>query len=59
MVIWKDIPKVLVRIKSILTCGDIPVARFNETTKKFEEVVNNRGRAYAARKRLAYRKAVK
>jgi len=69
MIIWKDIP---VRIKHkaihvrkiggrlrrsfIHDYGDIPVARFNSRTKKFEEVVNHRGRAYAARKRMKYRK---
>jgi hypothetical protein len=36
--------------------GDLPCARFNEETKMFEPVDNNRGRAYAARRRLAYRK---
>ena len=35
--------------------GDIPVGRVNEVTGKFEPVVNNRGRAYAARKRASYR----
>jgi len=36
--------------------GDIPVARSNPDTGLWEQVVNNRGRAYAARKRLKYRK---
>ena len=36
--------------------GDIPVGSFNEITGKFEPAVNNRGRAYAARKRAAYRR---
>lgn len=68
MVIWKDIP-VLFKDK-ILHCkkiggklyksfivdyGDIPIARYNEKTKKWEEVANNRGKAYAARKRQKYR----
>lgn len=36
--------------------GDVPVIRWNEVTDKIEPVVNLRGRAYAARKRFAYRK---
>ena len=69
MVIWKDIAvnirEKCVHIKKIggrvynsfvNTFGDLPVANFNEVTNKWEEVVNNRGRAYAARKRLSYRK---
>jgi hypothetical protein len=40
-------------------CGDVPVVHINEITGKWEEVVNTRGRAYAARKRLAYRKKLK
>jgi hypothetical protein len=36
--------------------GDVPVARFNTVTKIWEECENNRGNAYAARKRLKYRK---
>jgi len=35
--------------------GDVPVISYNSITNKFEAVVNTRGRAYAARKRLAYR----
>jgi len=34
--------------------GDVPVGRWNPETGKFEECVNLRGRAYAAR-RLKYR----
>jgi len=72
MVIWKDICIPIItkiwhihKLKGKLhkdftkTCGDIPVANFNEITNKFEPVVNNRGRAYAARKRLIYRKRKK
>jgi hypothetical protein len=69
MVIWKDIG-ILIKNKTlhikkiggklyrsfIIEYGDIPAIRYNEQTKKFEEVENNRGRAYAARKRLKYRK---
>lgn len=68
MVIWKDVP-VKIRIKMphirkiggrvydsfINDYGDIPVVNFNTITNKFEEVVNNRGTAYAARNRLRYR----
>jgi hypothetical protein len=36
--------------------GDVPIASFNEITKKWETCVNTRGNAYAARKRLKYRK---
>jgi len=35
--------------------GDIPIGRFNEITNQFEEVVNTRGNAYAARKRKKFR----
>jgi len=69
MNIWQDIA-VPIRIKSwhihkigkrvhrdfTNDYGDVPVATFNDTTKQFEAVVNTRGRAYAARKRLKYRK---
>jgi hypothetical protein len=37
-------------------CGEIPVAVWNDVTKKLEAVVNTRGRAYAARNRDSYRK---
>ncbi len=69
MVIWKDIDvpirEKVVHVHSIggklhrdfcNSYGDLPVARFNEETDKFEDAVNLRGRAYAARKRLKYRK---
>jgi len=69
MTIWKDvnvpirekaihIKKIGKRIQNsfINTVGDIPVLRFNEITKKFEDVLNLRGLAYATRKRLSYRK---
>jgi hypothetical protein len=36
--------------------GDIPVARFNETTGKLEEVVNPRGNSYAHRNAARYRR---
>ena len=69
MVIWTDINVPIIhkvnhvrkiggriRRSFIRDFGDIPVARYNEATEKFEDVVNPRGRAYAARKRRAYRK---
>lgn len=67
MVIWKDISvKIRTKMKHIrkvggrvynsfiVTYGDVPMGRFNEITQKFEECVNHRGRAYAARKRECY-----
>jgi len=36
--------------------GDIPTGRFNEITGRFEECVNRRGKAYAARNRKKFRK---
>lgn len=36
--------------------GDVPVSRFNETTKRFEPVENHRGLAYAKRHDVKYRK---
>jgi len=72
MIIWKDIPVIIkhkvahvrklggrIRKSIIKDYGDIPVANINEVTGKFEEVVNTRGNAYAARKRLSYRKKIK
>ena len=68
MVIWRDIGVRIcikqVHIKKIggktfnsfcNDCGDIPVFVWNDITKRFEGVVNNRGRAYAARRRTCYR----
>ena len=69
MVIWKAAPVVIehkhwhVREIGGKRCrafaqdfGDVPVAHFNPVTKKFEDVVNNRGNAYATRKRKQFRK---
>jgi hypothetical protein len=69
MVIWQDINVVIeekqVHVRRIggrayrsfiRTCGDVPVVRFNAITGKAEDVVNNRGRAYAARRRRSYRR---
>jgi len=39
--------------------GDVPVCYVNQTTNKWEDVVNNRGNAYGARKRQMYRKGYK
>jgi len=39
-----------------IDCGDIPIATYNENTKKFEHVVNNRGYGYASRRNLKFRK---
>jgi hypothetical protein len=36
--------------------GDVPVGNFNEITNCFERCINTRGNAYAARRRLSYRK---
>jgi len=69
MVIWEDL-NILVREKVIhikkiggkvtrsfcISLGEVPVFRFNEITRKIEQVINNRGRAYAARRRKKYRK---
>ena len=68
MIIWKDINVPIfhktthvrkiggrLRRSFIRDSGDIPILRFNAVTRKFEQVVNNRGRAYAARKRLRHR----
>jgi len=38
--------------------GDIPVGRFNDISGKWENVVNSRGNAYGARKRLMYRRKI-
>lgn len=68
VVVWKDVP---VRIRHkvwhvrkiggtsrnaiINDYGDVPVARHNPQTGKWEEVVNTRGMGYGARKRQTYR----
>lgn len=72
MVIWKDIGVKLrqkvyhvkkiggrLRFSFVDDYGDVPVARINKQTNCVEEVVNTRGRAYAARKRQAYRVKMK
>lgn len=75
LVIWCDVYEVKLRSKGvhcvrkgnkILTYnrffndyGDVPVANFNNIANTCEAVVNNRGRAYAARKRQCYRKSIR
>lgn len=54
-VIHKDVPVINEDKRGIKFLGDVPICRYNEETKKFEEVVNPRGNAYAARYRLKYR----
>ena len=69
MIIWKDVPVRIYRktthVKKIggrlyrsfiHDYGDLPIIRFNEKTNKFEEVVNRRGTAYAARNRSKYKR---
>jgi hypothetical protein len=69
MVVWKDVPVPIIHkcwhVHSIggklhrdftEDVGDVPVWRYNEVTKMDELVVNTRGNAYAARKRLMYRR---
>lgn len=36
--------------------GDVPFGRINKITKKFEQCVNNRGKAYALRNAFRYKK---
>lgn len=43
-------------IRFHLDNGDVPVACYNEQTRKFEPVENPRGNAYAARNSLKYRR---
>lgn len=57
-VIWRDVPEVVVHNEKgerDFDAADIPCVRYNEQTKQFEPVINHRGRAYAARKRMKYR----
>lgn len=68
LTIWKDVP-VKIKIKCMhihkigkklhndfcLTYGDIPIGEITNTNI-VEPTINNRGKAYAARKRLKYRK---
>lgn len=42
-----------------LDYGDVPVCTYNDITKKFEAVVNLRGKAYGARSRFCYRRKVR
>ncbi len=54
--IWCDVPVVCEDKQGQKYYGDVPVARFNEVTRKFEPVVNTRGKGYAGRNRMKYRK---
>jgi hypothetical protein len=68
VIIWKSVP-VLVKQKCwhihkigkrrhqdfTVDYGDVPVGRINPFTGRFEECVNTRGLAYAARNRLKYK----
>ena len=56
MEIYRDVPVVIENKQGVKYYGDIPVARYNEITRKFEPVVNPRGYAYGARRRQCYRK---
>jgi len=66
--VWRDVPvrirhkishikKIGGRIRHAITddYGDLPVCRINPQTGVWEDVVNHRGMAYAARRRLKYR----
>ena len=70
MVIYKSVPNIIItkmyackQVGKQLRCGrmfvkdfgDIPVLRYNEQTKKFEEVDNCRGFGYASRNAKRYR----
>jgi hypothetical protein len=72
MTLWRDVAvKILhkiphikkiggrVRNSFVVDYGDLPIAHYNKITEKFEEVVNPRGSAYAARRRKKYRKSAK
>ena len=54
-VIYRDVPVVYQDRQGRSYYGDVPVARFNEITRKMEAVDNPRGNAYAARSRQRYR----
>lgn len=68
MVIFKSVPQLIqVKIPHVYNVGgkvrggfckdwgDVPCATFNEETKKFEAVENNRGAGYAGRNRKMHR----
>ncbi len=55
-VIYRSVPVVYKERDGKTYYGDVPVVRYNEITRKFEEVVNPRGNAYGARRRMRYRK---
>lgn len=55
MNIWMTV-SVKVNTKSGRIYGDVPVGSLNEITGAFEPTVNPRGRAYAKRSDLKYRR---
>lgn len=56
LIIWRDVAVLVRRPDGKLELGDLPVCTLNEITGKFEPVENRRGRAYASRKQLRYRR---
>jgi hypothetical protein len=55
-VIYRDVPIIIEDRQGRKFYGDVPVARYNEITRKIEAVDNPRGNAYGARRRQRYRK---
>lgn len=55
-VIYRSVPVIIEDRHGRKDYGDVPVVRYNEITRKFEDVVNPRGNAYGARRRMRYRK---
>lgn len=55
-VVYCDVPVICEDKQGKKYLGDIPVVRYNEITKTFENVVNTRGRGYGGRTRIKYRK---
>jgi hypothetical protein len=55
-VIYQNVPLIIQDEQGKKSYGDVPVIRFNQITKKFEEVINTRGKGYAGRHRMKYRK---
>lgn len=56
LILWKDVPIIIKNRHMQKEYGDIPVAEIDAVTCKIAMVHNQRGLAYAARKRLKYRK---
>ncbi len=55
-VMYRDVPAVCQDKQGREYWGDVPVARLNEITGKFEAVDNPRRMGYACRTRMKYRK---